>query len=389
MSTLPPSRLTPFGELCDTTSAVIEKSSHVVVVGGGVFGSAIAYQLARRGLKPTLIERDDFGRHASGKNPGNLNPIHGSPPPLIPFALESFHLHRALAAELAELGCEGYDLKPVRRIHLVFDESDRADLDKACKSFDGMAGFSTAWLDAEALHGAEPRLAPGIQAGLLMEGNMSVDSRALTRALAKGAEQLGATLTRADVAGLDTAGGAVRVVRTAQGAIPCDAAVFATGPWVAELRDWLGLELPVSPVKGEMLRMQLPGERLRYDLTHGLISLYSRGRDEVWVGVTKEHAGFDETPTEDARRSLLEEGGRIMPAVRAAKVLEQTASLRPMTPTVMPIVGRAPGWANVYVANGGGFKGILLCTGVAQALCDLLLTGRTGMAIEPLRGEPA
>jgi glycine oxidase len=367
--------------------ALLSKSSHVVVVGGGVFGCAIAYQLARRGFSPTLLERDEFGSHASGRNAGKLNPIFGAPSPLIPLALESFRLHQALAAELSELGCPGYGLKPVRRIYLVFDEPDRADLDKACASFEGMAGFSTAWLDAEELHRIEPRLAPEIKAGLLVEGNMSVDSHAFTGALAEGAVRLGTAVVRANVTGLDTADGMVRAVRTGRGEIACDAVVFATGPWVVEMREWLGLALPVEPVKGEMLRMKWPGERLRDDFTHGTTTLYGRGRDEVWIGVTKERAGFDESPTEGGRRSLLERAGRIMPAIKQAVVLEHIAALRPMTPTGMPIVGQAPGWANVYLANGGGVKGVLLCTGIAQAVCDLILTGRTGMAVEPLQ-EP-
>lgn len=366
---------------------MILKSSQVVVVGGGVFGCAVAYQLARRGLRPTLIERDAFGSHASGRNAGKLNPIYGAPSPLIPLALESFRLHQTLAAELAGLGCDGYDLKAVRRVYLVFDESDRGDLDKACASFEGMAGFATAWLDAEELHRIEPRLAPGIKAGLLVEGNMSVDSHAFTGALAEGAARLGATIVRANVAGLHAADGMVKAVRTERGEIACDAVVFATGPWVAEVREWLGLELPVEPVKGEMLRLQLPGARLCEDFTHGMTTLYGRGRDEVWIGVTKERAGFDESPTEGGRRSLLEHAGRIMPAIKQAAVLEHIAALRPMTPTGMPIVGQAPGWGNVYLANGGGVKGVLLCTGIGQAICDLMLTGRTGMPVELLHGQ--
>lgn len=365
---------------------MLSKSSHVVVVGGGVFGCSIAYRLAQRGVRPTLIERDDVGSHASGKNAGKLNPIYDAPPQLVPLALESFRLHRALAAELAELGCENYGLKPVKRIYLVFNESEKVELDKACKSFDGMAGFSTTWLEAEELHGIEPRLAPEIRAGVLVEGNMSLDSHAFTCALAEGAVRLGTTLVRANVTGLDSAGGMVTGVRTERGAFACDAVVFATGPWVAQMREWLGLELPVEPVKGEMLRMKLPGEPLRYDFTHGMATLYGRGKDEVWLGVTKERVGFDERPTEGGRHSLLEKAGRIMPAIKSAAVLEQTASLRPMTPTGMPIVGQAPGWGNVYLANGGGVKGVLLCTGIGQTICDLLLTGRTGLPVELLHG---
>lgn len=356
-------------------------SFSVAVVGGGVFGCAIAFQLARRGAKATLIERDEFGEHASGKNPGNLNPILGAPPGLVPFALESFRLHQALASDLADLGCADYDLRPVRRILLALDESERAGLESAIKAFDGQPGFSAAWLDAGTLMQLEPRLSEEVRAGLLLEGNLSVDSRAFNRALAEGAKKSGATLMRDKVTGLDRAGDRVVGVRTRHAVVACDAVVLATGPWVAETREWLGHELPVAPVKGEMLRMRLQGEGLKYDLTRGMISLYRRGRDECWIGVTRERAGLDEVPTEAGRRQLMEGAARIMPAVAQATLLEHAASLRPMTPSTLPIVGPVPGWNNAYVANGGGIKGILLCAGVGQAMSDLILNGQTSLAV--------
>ena len=142
-------------------------SCQVVIVGGGVFGGAIAYQLARRGLQPTLIERDEFGTHASGNNAGNLNPIHGSPSALLPLTLESFRLHQKLANELTEHGRQSNYIQAAKRIHLVFEESDAmesqkntAELQKIREAFFGHSGFSTSWLDSNELHQMEPRLAP-------------------------------------------------------------------------------------------------------------------------------------------------------------------------------------------------------------------------------------
>jgi len=158
--------------------------------------------------------------------------------------------------------------------------------------------------------------------------------------------------------------------------------VLATGPWVAEAKDWLGLDLAVEPVKGEMLRMRLPPPNITHDLTHGMISLYRRRDDEVWVGVTRERTGFDESPTAEGRRALIEGASRIMPAIREASLIEHLASLRPMTPAGLPVVGRAPGWGNVFIANGGGIKGVLLSTGIGAAIRDLVLTGTTTLPIE-------
>ena len=333
-----------------------------------MFGCATAYYLSKRGAKTTLIERDDIGDHASGKNPGNLNPIHGSPPGLLPLALKSFKLHQALAAELADLGCADYDLQPVKRLFLAFDESECKSLEEAAKAFDGVPGFATSWLDADMILRLDPRLSGDVRSGLLVEGNMSVNSRAFNRALAEGAARSGATLLHNKVIGLETADDRVIGVCIPDGSIACDAVVLATGPWVDGTREWLGFDLPVMPVKGEMLRVRLPGAGLQYDFTRGMISLYRRGIDECWIGVTREQAGFDESPTEAGRLDLLEAAARIMPAVAQATLLEHAASLRPMSPSGLPMVGRVPGWGNAYVANGGGIKGMLLCIGVGQAV---------------------
>ncbi|MFN5397837.1 MAG: FAD-dependent oxidoreductase, partial [Pseudanabaena sp.] len=62
----------------------------IAIVGGGIFGAAIAYVLTRDGFDVTLFESLSIGVHASSKNAGNLNPLHGTPSALLPFALESF-----------------------------------------------------------------------------------------------------------------------------------------------------------------------------------------------------------------------------------------------------------------------------------------------------------
>lgn len=358
------------------------KPLHVVIVGGGVLGCSVAYHLARSGARTTLIERDRIGDHASGKNPGNLNPILAAGPDLLPLALASFHLHRSLARELAASGCTPYGIAPVRRVLVAFDEQDRHELDAAARLFAGHAGFPTTRLTAPELRSIEPRLSEAVLEGLLIEGNQSLHSGAFMLALAEGARKAGATRVHAAVQGLRHDGRrAVAAVRIETGEHACDALVLATGPWVAETRTWLGVELAVEPVKGEMLRLRLPGANITHDFTHGMASLYRRGADEAWVGVTRERCGFDEGPTEQGKRALVDAASRIMPAIRDATMLEHLAALRPATPTGLPVVDRAPGWDNVFVANGGGIKGMLLCTGIGVAIRDLVLTGATSMPI--------
>jgi glycine oxidase len=357
----------------------------VVIVGGGVFGCCAAYELARSGARVSLIERDAIGTHASGRNPGNLNPILGAAPELVPFALESLRLHHELAKELATRGKASYALEPVRRVLLAFDAKDEDEFDPVERAFAGHASFATARLRAEALREVEPRLAAIVRGGLLIEGNYSLDSRAFHLAIAAAAQDAGVELVGTSATGVTSDAATASAVHTASGDHVCDALVLATGPWVAETRAWIGVDLPVAPVKGEMLRLRLRGRNISYDFTHGLISLYRRGDDEVWVGVTREQAGFDESATESGRRILIDGAARIMPAIRDAQMIEHLAALRPMPRSTLPIVSRAAGWNNVYIANGGGIKGMLLATGVGAAIRDLIVNGMTAL---PLPGVP-
>ena len=353
----------------------------VVIVGGGVFGCSAAYQLAKAGASTTVLERDGFGDHASGRNPGNLNPILGSSPKLAPLALESFRLHLTLAEELAERGIGAYGLEPVKRVLVAFDAKDRDELDTVERQFAGTPSFSTTRLSGAMLQAIEPRLSGAAQEGLLIEGNKSLDSRAFHLAIAAGAQVAGTSIVRDTVLGVSSRAGTVSAVHTSSREYLCDAIVLATGPWVAETSRWLGLDIPVVPVKGEMLRLRLAGSNISHDYTHGLISIYRRGDSEAWVGVTREDCGFDESPTEQGRRSLIDGAARIMPAIRDAVLIEHLAALRPMASSGLPIAGRATGWNNVFIANGGGIKGMLLCTGVGAAIRDLVMTGATTMPV--------
>ena len=119
--------------------------------------------------------------------------------------------------------------------------------------------------------------------------------------------------------------------------------------------------------------MQLLDEPPRYDFTWGLTAIYRRRENEVWVGGTMKNCGFDCTPTAEEKEFLLDRAARIMPSIRRAKLINHFAALRPMTPSNKPIADRARGWQNVYIANGGGSKGVLLSVGIARRIRDLLL----------------
>ena len=344
----------------------------VVVVGGGVIGCACAFECAQAGYDVTLVERDAIAAHASGKNAGNLNPLIGTPAGQIGFALDASRLQAEVYAALQRIGCADYTQTPVKRVHLGYDEADRPHLEEIAAACRADRGFSARWLDRAALRGMEPRLAPDAGFGVLTEGSLSVSGHDFSSALARGAAWLGAKIIIGAVTGINTRNEQAVAVQTTDGALPCDALVLATGPWVAETKSWLGITVPVVPVKGQMLRMRLAGDVPDYDFTWQSISLYKRQYDELWVGVTMEHNGFDTSPTAEAKTMLLNQAARILPAIQQAELIEHTAALRPMTEFGECIAGHAAGWQNVYIANGGGAKGVLFSAGIARRVRQLL-----------------
>ena len=353
----------------------LERKQRFVVVGGGVVGCATAFALARCGCSVTLLERHGIAAHASGVSAGNLNPLHGAVPALVPMALRAFRLHAEVRAALQALGCTDYVVTPVSRLHLAYEGSEQQPLDALARLFNAHSGFAARWLERTELFRVAPYLDRTAQFGLLTEGAAALNGHDFTCSLAAGASRLGCAIRLEEVMGVTSRGDAITGVVTRGGTLPCDAVVFATGAWVGELKSWLGVDVPVEPVKGELLRMSLPRAQLQHDLTSGATSIYRRAGDEVWIGTTWHKFGLDEQPSPEARAELLKEGARILPEIDRGDVLDHVAGLRPVSRTGLPLVLRAGPWRNAFVANGAGAKGMLLSVAIAATLCESYLNG--------------
>ena len=353
-------------------------------MGGGITGAFAAYFLARLGARPTIVERGEIGGQASGRNAGNLTPLQGAgiPGPMLELALASFRLHLEHADTVGRLSGAEVAPWPSTRLHLALDDEDATRLEQVRELYDATPGFSARRLDRREALVLEPRLAPDLLGGLLVEGNRRVDGGPYTRAVANAAVALGAETVEAEAVGLTTLGHRVTGVLLDSGLLPCDGLVLAPGAWCAEAAGWLDEPIPVEPVKGELLLVEPPGGGLGADVGHGLAAAYATPGRAVWLGDTEDRVGLDVTTTDSARRRILERVATFFPAAARAPVLGQTAGLRPVTPDGFPIVGRAGSWENVCLAAGAGRKGVLLSAGLGLAAAELLLAGETTLPIE-------
>ncbi len=355
----------------------------VVIVGGGVAGCAAVYYLAKAGVRATLVEREGVGTQASGVSAGGVNPLHGVPEALRPLAMESYRLHRGLWDELRQATGKDCGGRLSTIVRAVYEQAERPELEVVRETFEATPGFSARWLDPAEVRALEPRLTRDLIGALTLHGNGVVDSYRLTALLAEAAEKRGATIRPGEVCGLDRAGGRAARVLLTDGAIACDAVVLAVGPWAKAAGAWLGVSIPVEPLKGEILRMRLPGAALSHDVNAADVLLMNRAGGQVWCGSTTEWRGFDKAPSEAVRRLLLERAARLMPAMAEAELVEHTVGLRPVASDWLPIIGKAPSWDNVYLATGGAKKGILLGPAMGKALADLITAGSTPLSIAP------
>ena len=370
---------------------VTSSTRDVVIVGGGIIGSLTAYLLARGGLKVAVLEADSVGSHASGFAFGGLGPLEGAgiPHPLLDFSVWCFERHRTLAQELQEASGVDTQFELRDRLNLAFEqwEMDRAKEEIAWQK--DVKGFHVEWLGVDDVMKVEPRTNPECFGASLAQGTGAVEAYRYNLAAAQAAEKFGAEVLLRRVTGLLTDGDRCLGVKLESGSIEAGAVVLAMGPWSAQAKAWCGVDVPVTPLKGQVIRLQLPTDPMRVSLNYAGSYAASKPDGLIWAGTTEEEAGFDEEITIQARDKIMGDLLKMAPSLVDAELVHQTACLRPISADGLPIVGQVPGWQNLYVGTGSGRKGILWSTGMCHGLADLVLKGVTDVpgipALDPAR----
>jgi glycine oxidase len=355
----------------------------VAIIGGGVAGCAAAYYMTREGLDVAVIDHRGIGNAASGYALGLLNPLSGAaiPGPLAAFASEAFAEHRRLWPQLEEESSIDFQGRMMPHLEVVLDEIDVSPLWDEMGRWNATDGFSARWLDCEEVRALDGRIAEDVVGAVLLERLGMVDSQLLTRALMDAACRRGARIVVDRAVGVAWSGDRAVGVNTTGGEIACHAVVIATGPWSGPMGEWIGLDIPVTPLKGQIVRLEGLSPPLEYHVA-GPGAVVQKADGKLWVAATEEEVGFDLTTTSEARQSLLERAARVFPSVSHVRVLEQTACLRPRTPDSLPILGAAPNRDNVHLATGGGKKGVLLAPAMGRAVADLVVRGETRLPID-------
>jgi glycine oxidase len=176
-----------------------------------------------------------------------------------------------------------------------------------------------------------------------------------------------------EVSGFLREGDKVVGVHTSTGSVPADQVVLTAGAWSGDLLKGLGLELPVEPVKGQMILYKCAADFLpSMVLAKGRYAIPRRD-GHILIGSTLEHEGYDKTPTESALESLKASAVELIPALADAEVVGHWAGLRPGSPEGIPYIGRVPGFDGLWLNCGHYRNGLVLAPASCQLFADVML----------------
>ena len=350
----------------------------VGVVGAGIAGLAIAWELARRGAEVEVIASDR--PRTSLVAAGMLAPMpeSGVSAHLLRFGAEALRFYPEFLGALAEDTARDPGFVRSGLLRLAATDEAAAALREEVGSYEA-AGMPSQWLGPRALRKLRPGLPPSLAGALLSFDEAQVQPEWLLAALEEAAARRGARERPAEVTGISAQGRGARVALRDGATVEFDLVVLASGSWARELG---GDAVPVRPVKGQLLAFR--GVRGPQHIVYsGHQYVLTKADGTVLLGGTMEEAGFSLEPDGNAA-ALREEAVLTWPALADAPA-ETRVGLRPATPDELPVVGRLPGLKTTYAFTGHFRNGFLLAPHQAHLAAREIIDGAAQELLVPLR----
>jgi len=353
----------------------VENSFDVAIIGGGINGSSIAYQLAKLGKKVIIIEKERLACEASSAAAGMLaaQAEIEQDGPLFQLALKSQAMFSTLASELFEY--TGIDIEFVDKGMLKIAETEEIALEvKKQVTFQRNWDPTIKWLDAKEIREIEPALSPSVSGGMYLPNDGHVQPAKLTQAFAKAAVYFGAVIREnTEVLSFINENGQVKGVKTTNGVIHCEQVVIATGAWAAKLMRESGLDISVYPVKGECFSIRTEKPIINTTIfSDKRCYLVPKRNGEIYIGATMIENTFDKKVTPGGMATLIERATQLVPQIKDAPWERVWAGIRPQTGDGLPYMGEHPSWKGLFVAAGHFRNGILLSPMTGKLVADLV-----------------
>ena len=367
----------------------MKSSAEAVIIGGGLMGTSICFNLASRGVKGVLLEKEGLGAGSTGKSSGITTG----------FSLLLFTHGGGFGSVISLLAKEGQrwlrnfnelvgaesGFKEVGVLFMAQEDLKEAMTETFAKVRE--LGFDSRVISREDLKEMAPYLDPRDAGFLGLEASAGyADPPGVAQGYASAAGRLGAEISLGNAAlEVEVEGGRVTGVVSEQGRIATDTVVVAGGPWNGQLMKKLGYNLPLQPTRHEVFFLKKgPGAPTTHPVVFDLIRMtYMREEspDLMLAGDIQkdEHVndpdGFDQGTTMEQTRTIWGRLGELMPSLTDAELFTSFSGLYTNTPDNHPIIGKVDGIEGLYIAagfNGFGFK---ISPAVGVAMAELITGG--------------
>jgi sarcosine oxidase subunit beta len=367
----------------------MRETADVVIVGGGVMGCSILYNLARQGVvRSLLLEQNVLGSGSTGRSQAICR-MHYSNPVTAAMAWGSLQIFANFSSIVG--GTSGF----VKTGYLVIvGPIDRGALEQNV-AMQQELGIRTSLITPEEVKILAPMLDVSDAGAMAWEPDSGyADPYLVTRSYAARARELGAQVeTHTAVTGIEVSSGQVRAVMTGRGRVDTSVVVVAAGPWSRQILAKLGLDLPLTPMRHQVALLTRPLDQLPHhptvaDLAQSL-SFRPEGANFTMVGFGEEEAnveGYNQGVDMPEVAEALRRVARRMPAMSESYFRGGWSGLFDVTPDWHPVLDRVPGIEGLYLAAGFSGHGFKLSPMVGIAMSELIVRGQaSSVDITPLR----
>lgn len=367
---------------------MIEKAD-VVIIGGGVNGCALAYELSLKGIKAVVVERKHLASGATGRCGAGIRQQWSSRENAA-LAIESVRIFERLEEELGS----SIGLRQGGYLIAIHDEKDMEQAEKNVEMQRSL-GLDVSILEADEINDIVPILdIEGMKAigATFCPTDGHADPFKTTYAYANAAMRNGAEIYRfTEVQDIITDGEEIKAVRTNRGTIKTGVVVNAAGAWSKKIAEMAGIELPNVPYKKEIIvteRMTRIFDAMVISFRDGIyFSQQDEGQILGGIPPPETVTGYKTEPTLPFLEHMSSTLIRYAPVLKHINVLRQWTGFYDVTPDALPILGEVKGLKGFIQCNGFSGHGFMLSPMVAKLLAQLIAGEKTSLPIDRLNLE--
>ncbi len=369
--------------------------SKIVIIGGGVIGTSIAYHLAKQEAHVTLIEKKDLASGSSGACDGLVFMQSKKPGVHLSLAMESLKRFEILQKDLPT----DIEFKKAGGMVIIETEAEYLAMEKFIKEQQAI-GLDVMLLDQSQALGKEPFLSPDILGSTFSPLDAQVNPINLTLGFALAARRNNARIiTQTGVLGILTKNNRVTGVATTKGNFDADIVVNAAGSMAGLVSEMVGVSMPVQPRRGQIVvthaekpvlsRCLISAKYIaaKYDPSLAAnagqgISMEQAENGNLLLGSTREFVGFNRENTLSGIRKIIRQTAAILPALENFQVIRTFAGLRPYTPDGLPILGPVRSLDGFFMATGHEGDGIALSPVTGDLMARMILEQKIHLPLD-------